>query len=227
MKKFLVVFLTFAAIVSSSAQTLEEIVKKQSQALKESQYDNIKSLKITGKISQMGMDLTMNMYYKAPNLSKNVISFNGQEIVQVFDGEKAYMINPMTGSSDPQELPASQSENLRNNSSFKSPLGKYLKDGKLTLEGSEDVKGKAAFKIKAVDGENTYYMFVDKATYMLTKMNIVSSGMSIDTFMEWGDVNGLMLPKKTTTSASGMEILMIIDSAEINPSLEDSFFKVK
>ena len=39
------------------------------------------------------------MMMKNPNKIKVAYSFNGQEMVSVFDGEKGYMINPMTGSS--------------------------------------------------------------------------------------------------------------------------------
>ena len=38
----------------------------------------------------------------------------------------------------------------------------YFKDGKLTLEGQENVNDKPAFKLKANVGTNPIYMFVDK-----------------------------------------------------------------
>jgi outer membrane lipoprotein-sorting protein len=143
MKKLLFVFSAFALSLSLSAQTLEEIIAKQSAALQEAKFDNLTSLKTTGTISQMGMEMQSTIWYKAPNKIKVVIAFNGQEIVQAFDGEQGYMINPMMGTTDPQPLPASQTESMKNNSSLKSPLSKYVKEGKLALEGSEDVDGQS------------------------------------------------------------------------------------
>jgi outer membrane lipoprotein-sorting protein len=178
-------------------------------------------------MSQMGMDLILNIYYKTPNKSKTVISFNGQEIIQVFDGEKGYMINPMMGSTEPQELPVEQAESMKKQSQFKSPLSGYFAEGKLTLEGNENVKDKPAFKIKVNDPANTIYMFIDKATYMPVKTTATTGGVNVDTFMEWGEISGIMLPKVTTISAQGMEMVMYIESAEVNIPLEDSFFKVK
>ena len=227
MKKSIFVLFSLVAFVTINAQSLEEIVKKQAQALGEEKYDKVTSLKITGKMSQMGMDLIMNLYYKAPNKSKNVISVNGMEIIQLFDGEKGYMINPMTGSSDPQEMPVDQVQSLKNNSTFKSPLTQYLKDGKLVLEGTENVKDKPAFKIKINDPVATTYMYVDKSSYLPVKTSVTSNGVTVDSFQEWGDLNGLMLPKVTTTSANGMEFVLLLENVEINIPLEDSFFKVK
>ena len=178
MKKL--IFTLFAALIVSGigAQSLDEIVKKQSQALKEDKYDNVKTMKVTGKINQMGMDITMTIWYKAPNKMRSALNVQGTDIIQIFDGEKGYMINPMTGSDTPQELPESQTASMKNNSTLKSPLSNFLKDGKLTLEGTENVKDKPAFKIKAVDGENTFYYYIDKSSFLPVKVSATTSGVS-------------------------------------------------
>jgi outer membrane lipoprotein-sorting protein len=227
MKKVILVLTALFVFVTINAQSLEDIVRKQSQALKEDKLDNIKTMKITGKMSQMGMDLIMTLYFKSPNKVKNVMSFNGSDIIQVFDGTKGYIINPMTGSAEPQELPADQSDNLKNNGSFKSPVARYFKEGKLTLEGEENVKERPAYKIKAVDGVNTFYFYIDKSSYLPIKMSALVSGMSVDSYTEWVDMNGLMLPKTTTTQAQGMEFVMTFEKVEIDIPIDDSVFKVK
>src|SRR5450759_5216159 len=104
MKKLLFLMTGLIAVTVINAQSLDEIVKKYSTAIKSDQLANVKTIKITGKMSGMGMEMPMVMYMKNPNKIKVVYSFNGQEMVSVFDGEKGYMINPMTGSSNPIEL---------------------------------------------------------------------------------------------------------------------------
>lgn len=225
MKKIVSLFFVIAAVSNLYSQSLEEIVRRQAQALKEDNYNNIQTLKITGSINQMGMALGMTNYYKAPDKSKVVISFSGQEIIQVFDGTKGYMINPMAGNT-PQELPADQADNLKNNSSYKSPLTRYLAEKKLTLEGTENVNDKPAFKIKAVDGANTIYFFIDKSTWLPVRTSLVSGGMTVDTYQEWAEIKGLMLPKTSKTKSGVMEIIMTIENAEVNIPLEESFFKI-
>ncbi len=224
-KSILIITLFFLCFTGIYAQSLAEIVSNQSKALKEDLYDDLKTLKITGNISQMGMSMGITIYYKEPDKSRVVISFNGQEIVQFFDGLKAYVINPMAGNT-PQELPADQASNLKNNSSFRSPLSRYLKENKLTLEGKENVNNKPAFKIKVNEGGNTLYFFIDQDTWLPVKTTVMQGGINVETFQEWGEVDGLILPKVSKTKAGNMEIVINIEKAEKNIPLEDSLFKL-
>ncbi|MBA4322703.1 MAG: hypothetical protein C0408_07795 [Odoribacter sp.] len=178
-------------------------------------------------MTQMGMEMVMTSYFKAPDKAKVVMSINGQDIVQLYDGTKGYMINPMTGSSEPQELPAAQADELKYNNSFRSGLTRYYKEGKLTLEGSENVTDKPAFKIKCIDGATTFIFFIDKSSWLPVKTTALVNGMSIEIFTVYSEINGLMVPKTTTTKAGGMEFVMTIDNVEVDVPLDDSIFKVK
>ncbi len=111
---------------------------------------------------------------------------------------------------------------------------KYFKNGKLTLEGEENVNGKPAFKVKAaLEGANPVYMFIDKDTYLLVKtsMNVEQRGMTmnVESYMtDYVEYNGVLLPMKTTASANGMEAAVIMfDTIEVNVPIDDSVFKLK
>ena len=90
-----------------------------------------------------------------------------------------------------------------------------------------------AFKIKAaLDGGNTTYMFIDKASYLLVKTSTtVNQGgqtITVDSYpSDYKETNGLLLPMKTTSSAQGMEFAVIFDKVEVNIPIEDSVFKIK
>jgi outer membrane lipoprotein-sorting protein len=233
MKKLVFVLAGLIIVTSIYAQSLDEIVKNYSTAMKYDKLSGITSIKITGKMSAMGMELPMVMYMKNPNKIKFTVSFNGQDIVSVFDGEKGYMINPMTGSSDPIELTGDQLTQVENNNVYKNQLLDYFKSGHLTLEGEENVNDKPAFKLKATEGTTPIIMYIDKGSYMLVKINTTAdqmgTQMNVDLFMtDYFDTNGVLLPKKTTTMANGMEAaVMTYDSVEINTAMEDSLFKLK
>ena len=62
---------TFDAVIIN-AQTLDEIVKKYSEANKLDKVSGLKPLKITAKMSVMGMDMPMEMWMKNPNKIKTV-----------------------------------------------------------------------------------------------------------------------------------------------------------
>jgi hypothetical protein len=116
---------------------------------------------------------------------------------------------------------------------FKNTLAQYLKEGKLTLDGEENVNGKPAFKIKAaLDGGNTTTMFIDKSSYLLTKTttNVTASGvpMTVDAFpSDYKEVNGVIFPMKTTSSTQMGDFVMTFDKVEVNIPMDDSIFKVK
>lgn len=234
MKKLILFVAAVLAVSVISAQSLEDIVKKYSSAIKADQLSKVNTIKISGKMSAMGMEMPMTMFMKNPNKIKVVYSFNGQEIVSAFDGEKGYMINPMTGSANPVELTGDQLKQVQNSNVFTNEMLNYFKNGKLSLEGEESVGGKPAFKVKAVpEGANPVYMFVDKGTYLLvkttTKVEQMGTSMDVESLMtDYTDTDGVVMPKKTTASANGMEAAVItFDKIEVNIPIEDSIFKVK
>ena len=233
MKKsfFLLAGLILVAVVN--AQSLNEIVKNYSTAIKSDQLANVKTIKITGKMSAMGMEMPMEMYMKNPNKIKVVYTFNGQQMVSVFDGEKGYMMNPMMGSSNPVELTGDQLKQVQNNNVFRNEVMNYFNKKQLTLEGEESVNGKGAYKLKVnVEGGSPIYMFIDKSSSLLVKTSTtvdqMGTSMNVDSYMtDYSDTNGVIMPKKTTAMANGMEAAVItFDKVEVNIPMEDSLFKI-
>jgi len=233
MKKLLLSVLFLLAAIAVNAQSLEDIVNNYTVANKLDKISDFKTIKITAKLSMMGMDMPMEMWMKNPNKIKSVTNFNGQEIVQVFDGEKGYMINPMAGSNVPVEMTPEQLKDVVRSNLFQNSMADYLKNGKLTLEGEDNVNGKPVFKLKVdLDGVNSSTMFIDKSTYLLLKniANVNQGGMAVtvESFpSDYTETSGILLPMKTTTSASGMEIVTTFTKVEVDIPIEDSVFKIK
>jgi outer membrane lipoprotein-sorting protein len=233
MKKLLLSVSFFLAVAALNAQSLEDIIAKYTMANKIDKISDFKTIKLTAKMSMMGMDMPMEIWMKNPNKVKSVTNFNGQEIVQVFDGEKGYMINPIAGSNEPVEMTAEQLKDVLKSNMFHNYMAEYLESGKLTLEGEDNVNGKPAFKVKvALDGGNSSTMFIDKTTYLLLKnvANVNQGGMAmtVESFpSDYTETNGILLPMKTTTSANGMEIVTTFTKVEVDIPIEDSVFKIK
>jgi len=79
---------------------------------------------------------------------------------------------------------------------------------------------------------NSAIMFIDKSSYLLTKTvaDVNQGGMAITVESypsEYTDTNGIMLPMKTTTSASGMDIVTTFTKVEVDVPMEDTVFKIK
>ncbi len=233
MKKLFLVITCLLAVVVINAQSLEEIVKNYTIANKLDKMSDIKTLKISANMSMMGMEMPMEMWMKNPNKIKTVTNINGQEMIQLFDGEKGYMVNPMAGSTDPVEMSEADAKQLLRNIIFENYMDKYLKSGQLSLEGEEAVNGNPAFKLKAtVEGGTVMHMLIDKSSYLLVKtlMDVNNQGMAMtveSTPSDYKETDGVLLPMKTTTSAQGMEFITNFTKVEVNIPIEDSVFKIK
>ena len=229
MKKLVFIMAGLIMMSVISAQTLDEIVKKYTEANKLDNVANLKTIKITANLSVMGMEMPMVIWMKNPNKIKSVTTFNGQDMIQVFDGTKGYAVNPMTGSTDPVEMTPDQIKQTLRSSMFQNYMADYLKNGQLVLVGEENVNDKPAYKVKAtVEGGTEIDMFIDKASYFLVKTTTTASGMTMDSFpTDYTETSGVMIPMKTSTSAQGMDMLINFTKVEVDTPMEDSIFVVK
>jgi hypothetical protein len=225
MKKLVFILAGLFVFVIINAQSVEEIVKRYTVANKLDQITKLKTIKLTAKMSMMGMDMPMEMWMKNPNKIRTVTSFNGQDMIQVFDGVKGFVVNPMTGSTAPVEMTAEQVKESLKSNLFQNYMANYLKNGQLILEGVENVKDKPAFKLKAkLEGGVTSYLFIDKASYLLVKI----SSSNMDAFpSDYTETSGVFLPMKNTVSANGMEFVMNFTKVEVDIPMEESLFKLK
>jgi hypothetical protein len=233
MKKLMFIMAGLIMMSVINAQTLDEIVKKYTEANKLDHVASLKTIKITANMSVAGMEMPMTFYMKNPDKIKSVTSFNGQDMVQAYDGEKGYSINPMTGSTDPVEMTPEQVKQTLRSNIFQNSMANYLKNGQLALAGEENVNDKPAYKIKAtVEGGLVIDMFIDKSSYFLVKTSTTTemNGMTVtmDSYpSDYTETNGIMIPMKTTTSAQGMDIIINFTKVEVDLPMEDSFFKIK
>jgi len=233
MKKLFLILTCLISSLMINAQSLQEIVKNYTTANKLDQAANKKSIKITAKMSMMGMEMPMEIWMKNPNKIKTVMDMSGQKMIQAYDGEKGYTINPMTGSTQPVEMGPEEVKQLLRNNNFENMLDKYLKNGQLELAGEETVNGKPAIKVKAtIEPGTVSYLYIDKANWLLIKqtMDVTQGGMpaTVETYpSDYKEINGLIMPMKTTTSVSGMEMVINFTNVEVDIPMEDSIFKLK
>ena len=170
---------------------------------------------------------------KKPNKIRSVAKAQGQEVIEVFDGEKGYKVNPMTGSSTPVEMSAEEVKRTLRNNTFENTLENDLKAGQLILLGEDAVNGKPVYKIKDVVNQGTVSnIFIDKATWLPARQTIdITQGgmpMTIETYpSDYTEINGIIMPMKTTTSVNGMEMVITFTKVEVDVPIDDSVFKIK
>jgi len=146
---FLTFLMAFAAISIISAQNLEEILENHFDAIGQENISKVKTLKATGKAVTMGMESPFIMMNKRPGLLKLSIEFQGSQIIQAYDGETVWMINPMMGSAEPIKITGDQALGLIESSDMDGQLYNYKEKGhQLKLVGTEEVNGEEAYVMK-------------------------------------------------------------------------------
>lgn len=233
MKKSLILLTALLVASVCNAQTLDEIINKYYAANGTEILEKASTLYIEGNVSQMGTDMPIIVNVKKPDKVKVVISFSGMDIITAFDGEKGFMINPLSGSTDPVEIPADQLASVQDYNMFRDNMLVNYKAGRVKLEGVEDVNGKPAYKLTVTDDAGTVTgAFIDKESFLTVKttatVNQMGQEMEVESYItEYMDINGAKFAKVVKQMVNGMELGgMTFTKVEIDKPLDDSVFKI-
>ncbi len=217
---------------SAYAQTADEVVAKNIAAKGgEAKLRAVQTLRQTGTISLQGQTAQLTTVAKRPNLSRQEISIMGTTITMVFDGAKAFMLNPMVGP-DPMEMPAEQVEMIKDQADIDGPLMDYKAKGStIELVGVEDAGGRKAFHLRVTrKGLPPTELFIDSQNYLDVKAvtSIPGTGTMEVAFSDYRSVDGMMVPFSVKSSAAGMTISELkLDSVAFNIPLPADAFKIK
>jgi outer membrane lipoprotein-sorting protein len=232
--------LTFAATFAQ-AQTAEEIVNKYIEVTGgAAKWAELKSVKMTAKGKQGGMEFPITSLQKAPNLMKQSVSFQGKEItMSAFDGKETWKTNFMTMKAEKGE--AEDSENAAKSMDFPDPFLNYKAKGySIALEGEEKVEGTDCYKIKLtkkpikVDGKEeedfSYYFFDKENGVVIMNRSVMKKGPGKDQAIEilmsdYQEVNGLFFPFTVSQKMNGQVVFsMAMEKLEMNVAIDNKEF---
>ena len=219
-------------LFSVQAQNLDKILENHFDAVGQEKLLKLKTLSFSGKIVQGGMELPFNMYMSRPMKFRMDITVQGQKIISAFDGEKGWYINPMMGTTDPQDMDPEQIKDMRKQADLDGELYNYEKKGsKLELIGTEDFEGTDVYKLKLTDKEGDItYMFIDSETYVIIKTTSkrMIQGTEIESeslLSNYQMIDGLAFPFSISTGANGQTMMEIeMEKVEFDNKMDNSFF---
>jgi outer membrane lipoprotein-sorting protein len=234
MKKsmMLTAMLAMAVLFTAQAQDLDKILDHHFKAVGQKNLQKIKTLKATGTASMMGMDVPFSMQAKRPGMVRTEVEVQGAKIVQVYDGENAWAVNPLTGSSMAVDLTGTEAEGLKENADLDGQLWNYKEKGHtLSLDGSGEVNGKDCYvlKLDKKNGQTDYY-YIDKEDYLIRELRtsrpMNGTPMEVEALMsDYRDVDGYKMPFNTEQRAGGQTFMTLkMDQVETNVDLDDSLF---
>jgi outer membrane lipoprotein-sorting protein len=220
---------------AAAAPSLDAIVAKNIQAKGgEAKLKGVQSMRMAGKVTIQGMDLSMLITTKRPNMMRQEMQFQDKKIVQGYDGTTAWMINPLMGSETAQEMTGPQADLAKDQADFDGPLLDWKGKGH-TLEyvGTEDVGGAKAYKLKLTKKNNqVQYLFLDAESGIDLKTTVqvaqAAGTMTVETEMsDYRPVEGIMMPHALKTSINGMPTgSIVVEKIELNVPVDEAQFKM-
>lgn len=240
MKKFAVAGILMALLaglaVSAQAQDTKDLLEKMIQAQGgRAALAAVKDTTTTGALEmvQMGMNGSVTMYQKEPDKMRIDIELMGMVITQAYDGQKAWMTNPQTGSTE--EMPETQGQSMRRQALGNDSLLNPDKYGiTYVLKGKEKVGDKEYVLLEQTYKDGTKAtMYIDPVTYLLARAKAKTqdmTGADIEgetVFEDYKKEGDIMVPHKMITYQAGAEFLrMTFTKVSYNAKLEDAFFKM-
>lgn len=220
------------AITASNAQDAQELLDKYFETIGQENLLKVKSIHATGNATQMGMEFPFEMILKRPDKLKMVFEIQGTQIVQAYDGETAWTINPMSGSSEPVDVTGPQADGLMENADMDGQLWNWKEKGhQLELEGTEEVDDMemSVLKLTKKNGNIDYY-YLDPDSYLVPKMKskvmMEGSEMEVEVLMSnYQEVKGFIMPFTMEQRMNGQTMITImIEAVEVDKEFEDAFF---
>jgi len=146
-------------------------------------------------------------------------------------GGKGFSVNPLTGASEPVEIPQEQLGSVQEYNMFRDNMLEAYKGGRLTLDGEEAIDGKAAYKVTITDEAGTATTaFIDKESCLtvktVAKVEQMGQEMEVESYIkEYMDVNGAKFSKVIKQYVNGMELGgMTFTKIELDKEIDDSVF---
>ena len=199
------------AAVSANV-TAQQVIDNYATALGgKSKLEAVKSVKTLSTIKVMGMEMEATTLEMAPNKSKAVQKIMGQEMVQVFDGEKGYMMQ----AGQRMDLPAPAIEEAKKKRLFE-VLSYNAADFKTVEKVTEE--GKELYLLAGA-GKKLYF---DTKTNLLVKSTSEKGDMVILDYME---VDGIKFPKNLKLAMMGQNMEMTNNQVIVNKEVSAEDFK--
>jgi outer membrane lipoprotein-sorting protein len=228
------VVLSVGFVSAQDVPTVDELVANNLKAKGGlEKWRTITSLRQTAKALSQGAQADMLIYGKRPNLTRQEISVQGQLLVNGFDGQTAWMINPQMGPL-PTVVSGLQADMIKDQSDFDGSLVDYKAKGStIDFVATETLDGVRTYHLKLTKKNGAIeQIYLAAATFLEVKVASDASmggvGMRIETsFSNYKSVDGVMLPFSVKTFTNGtLAVEMTVMTIEFNVKLDDAFFRM-
>lgn len=225
----------FAAATAANGQSADEIIAKHLEATGgKEKLGGITSVKYTNTNLLMGTEAPATVVILNGKGYRAEADMMGSKMVQVFTDKKAWMINPMMGSSTPEPLPE-EAVKAGQAQIYVIPFLDYAAKGeKAEYLGQEKVGDANAYKIKLTDKngtESTYYF--DPSSYYLIQAvrSAEMMGQKLEVTTRYADFKktdfGWVVPHTAEINMGQFALTTKTQKVEVNTPVDAAVFEMK
>jgi outer membrane lipoprotein-sorting protein len=218
---------------SAAAMDADELIAKNVAAtggLKKIQ--SIETVKATGKFLTQGMEFPFTLTQKRPHKLRIDADIQGLSLIQAYDGETGWSINPMTGSQDPQPMGDIELKSFKLQADMDGPHVDYAAKGySVEYIGEDEVEGTPVHQLR-LDTHLGIVMdyFIDKDHFLTikqtSKVTVDDNEIEIDTYLsDFQEINGVVVPMAIDTRRGDVSMNQImIETLDHGVAVDDAIF---
>ena len=225
-----------SAIAFAQTPTVDEIVAKALTARGGvDKLRGVNTMKMVGKLTMQGREFSMTVIAKRPNLMRQDMTIDGARVTSAFDGHKVWVVNPMVGINEPQEMSGPMADEMRDQPIFGGPLVGYKERGEtIELVGPSTVGDAKTWKLK-LTRQNGRPMFIDveaaTGLELQWSRSVDQDGMTVDVDNVMSDYQptdrGILVPRTMRTIVGGHQQGMVkVESVEFDAPITDADFQM-
>ena len=232
MKRIFIFLISSVFAFSLGAQELDEILESHFEAIGQDKVLETNAFKIKAKVNQGGMEIPLILFQYRPNMYKSIVEVQGQQIISAYDGENGWMVNPLSGTTDPIKLSGEQLKDMKDKADIDGKLYNWEEKGhKLEYAGTEEMEGTEVYvlELDTKEGDKiTYYVDVDSYLILKEKNKKMVQGAEREfeaVFSNYNDVDGMIFPFSLIVMMGGQAVTdLVFEEIIINPDIDESFF---
>lgn len=220
----------------SFAQDVNDIINKNIEAMGgKDKLSKLLSVYEENTTSVMGNDLNSKVWVLNGQGMRAEVDVMGSTIITVMTKDTGWMVNPLTGNTDPQPIPTDQIKQSASRMDLRGQFLDYKANGyTATLLGKETVDGKDSYKVKlSKQGEGDLVFYIDATTYFVNKMvtTFKANGADQTSEIAFADYKktpeGYVFPYTTTvtSAAAGGEIKSVVNKVVPNQTIDPKIFQ--
>ncbi|MBC7553561.1 MAG: hypothetical protein H7257_06240 [Taibaiella sp.] len=214
---------------SAIAQTADEVIQKHIEAVGGTKkWDAVKTIKLTGSISQGGMEINMTQTVANDKGMRTDIEAMGQKGYIIITPTQGWMYMPFAGQTKPEALPADQLKASQDKLNFRNTqLVDQSMIAKTVMQGTDTINKVPCYKIKVTgkDGNESVCYFDSKDYYMVrTEVKVKIQDEERETYITYSNFKkqpqGIVIPMTMGTEQGDVNFKTV----EINKPVDEKIF---